>query len=156
RRAFADGIVWLTAGQEATKLDLLNNINRVGRFFEDDIQQYVDEVSARARLPKVLADKVSLIVLDDVWFSQQVEPFVNALGPRCRLLITTRDGGLVTDFGAQEHRVDVLGDEEALVLLADWSQQERETLPVDLRSVADECGNLPLALALSGAMARDG
>ena len=156
RRAFANGIVWLTSGQEATKLDLLNNIKHVGLFFEDDVAHYVDEVSARAHLPRLLADKVCLIVLDDVWFPEQVQPFVNALGPRCRLLITTRDGGLVTDFGAQEHPVDVLGDEEALILLADWSQEGREALPADARSVSEECGNLPFALALSGAMVRDG
>ncbi len=108
-----------------------------------------------ARLPKVLADKVSLIVLDDVWFAEQVAPFLNALGPRCRLLITTRDGGPVTALGAQELPMEVLGDEEALALVAEWAAQPTDTVPQEARDVALECGNLALALAMAGALVRD-
>ena len=156
RRAMEDGILWLTAGQDATKLTLLGNMQAVGTAFGDAEEKYVDEVSARQHLPNVLADKVCLIILDDVWSMEQVEPFWNALGPRCRLLVTTRDGNLVTALGAEEHRVDVLSDDQALALLAEWSGQVRETLADDARQVANQCGYLPLALALCGAMARDG
>ena len=51
---------------------------------------------------------------------------------------------------------DVLSDEQALALLAEWSGQVRETLAEGARQVAEECGNLPLALTLCGTMARDG
>jgi hypothetical protein len=156
RRAMADGIVWLSAGQDATKLTLLSNIKALGTAFGDADAHYFDEVSARRRLPDVLADKVCLIILDDVWSIEQVEPFRNALSPRCRLLVTTRDGNLVTALGAEEHRVDVLSSEQALALLAEWSGEAREALADTARQVAEECGNLPLALALCGAMARDG
>ena len=104
----------------------------------------------------MLADKVCLIILDDVWSMEQVEPFRDALGPRCRLLVTTRDGSLVTALGAEEHRVDVLSNGQALALLAEWSGGVREMLAEGARQIAEECGNLPLALALCGAMARDG
>jgi WD40 repeat protein len=107
-------------------------------------------------LPKVLADKVCLIVLDDVWNMVDVTPFKNALGSRCRLLVTTRDGGLVTALGAQEHRLDVLTDKAAHRFLANWCDVEVDTLPPEAVSVARECGNLPFALALCGAMAIDG
>jgi hypothetical protein len=74
----------------------------------------------------------------------------------CRLLITTRDGGLVSALGAQEQGVDVLNKEAALGLLATWSECEAGQLPVAARDVANECGYLPLALAMCGALARDG
>ncbi|RZB30894.1 MAG: hypothetical protein AEth_00848 [Candidatus Argoarchaeum ethanivorans] len=153
RRAFTDGVIWLTIG---LKPDLLSNLKLVGTAFDDDPANYVDLDSARARLPGVLSDKVYLIVLDDVWNVAHATPFVNALGPRCRLLVTTRDGSLVTALGAEEHSMDVLTDAAALQLLANWCDQDVGSLPPEAVLVASECGNLPLALSLCGAMARDG
>jgi len=153
RRAFTHGVIWLKFGQEPA---LVRNLALVGQTFDDDPQHYLDLQSSKARLVEVLADKVCLLVLDDIWDVAHAEAFANALGPRCRLLITTRDGGLATALGAQEHRLDVLSDDAALKLLADWSEQPVEAMPSEARAVADECGNLPFALALCGAMARDG
>ena len=89
----------------------------MGLAFDDEPINYVDPETARVHLPRVLADKVCLIVLDDVWNVVDVTPFRNALGSRCRLLITTRDGGLITALGAQEHRLDVLNNDQAQALL---------------------------------------
>jgi hypothetical protein len=153
RRAFLDGILWLTVGQKADSLQLLR---QVGIAFEDEPHYYLELASAQNRLPRILADKVCLIILDDVWQVEQVEPLVNALGPRCRLLITTRDAGLVAALGAQELPLEVLSDAAAGKLLAGWVDLEVENLPPEAREVAHECGNLPLALSLCGALARDG
>lgn len=153
RRAFTDGVIWLTIGQQP---DLASKLRLVGQAFGDAPENYLDVESGQARLQTLLADKVWLLVLDDVWDVAHAEPFVNALGSRCRLLITTRDGGLATALGAQEHRLDVLSDEAAVKLLANWSDLSVEALPSEAHAVAGECGNLPFALALCGAMARDG
>jgi len=152
RRAFDNGIVWITIGQRS---DPLMNMKVLGLAFDDDPGNYTDIEIAMAHLPKVLADKVCLIVLDDVWNVVDVTPFRNALGPRCRLLITTREGGLITALGAQEHRLDVLTDEAARRFLGNWCGVEVASLPSEAVSVAKECGNLPFALALCGAMAKD-
>jgi WD40 repeat protein len=151
RRAFTDGVIWLTIGQNP---DPFSNLKLVGLAFGDDPVNYVNLDTARARLPRVLSDKVCLIVLDDVWNVVDVTPFRNALGSRCRLLITTRDGGLITALGAQEHRLDVLNNDQAQALLVQWADQPVDTLPPEAEAVADECGNLPLALAIVGAMLR--
>lgn len=153
RKAFTDGIIWLTMGQE---LNLLQKLKSIGTAFEDDPGDYIDLDSAKARLPRLLADKVCLFILDDVWYIEHVESVVNSLGPRCRLLITTRDGTLVTSLGAQEHRLDVLSELDALKLLADWCSTEWESLPPEAISVAQKCGFLPFALALCGALFCDG
>jgi WD40 repeat protein len=153
RRAFLDGVLWLTVGQEANSLQQLR---RVGMAFEDEPQFYLELDSAQDRLPRLLADKVCLIVLDDVWQVEYVEPLVNALGPRCRLLITTRDAGLVAALGAQELPLEVLSDAAAGKLLAGWVDLGVDDLPAEAREVAHECGNLPLALSLCGSLARDG
>ena len=93
RRAFTDGVIWLTIGENP---DPSSNLLLVGTAFGDDPVNYVDLDTTRARLPGVLSDKVCLIVLDDLWNVAHATPFVNAPGPRCRLLVTTRDGSLVT------------------------------------------------------------
>ena len=101
----------------------------------------------------MLDDKVGLIVLDDVWDVRYAGVFANALGPRCRLLVTTRDGGMAAGLGAAEQRLDLLGTEAALKLLADWAKQEVAGLPAAAEEVAQLCGNLPIASAMAGAMA---
>ncbi|RNC70124.1 MAG: toll/interleukin-1 receptor domain-containing protein [Desulfuromonadales bacterium] len=149
RRACTDGIVWLPIDQTP---DLLQKIKVVGSVFNDSLANYADETMARGQLAKLLADKVCLLVLDNVWDLRHVEPFKNAIGPRCRLLITTRDGSLATALGAEEHRLDVLSDAQALKLLAEWAGKDVTTLPAEAQDVATECGNLPLALSMCGAM----
>jgi hypothetical protein len=119
----------------------------------DSPRSFEDVQQGKARLSELLADKACLLILDDVWQAEHAEAF-DALGPRCRMLITTRDAGLITALGAAEHRLDVLRDEQALALLAEWAGQAVETLPPEARDVARECGNLPLALAMIGATVR--
>jgi hypothetical protein len=119
-------------------------------------QHYLDLQTGGARLKETLSDKVCLLILDDIWNAVHAEVFLNALNPesRSRILITTRDRQLVSALGASEHRVDALNDEQSLRLLADWAGQEVEKLPPEAREVIQECGALPLALAMIGAMVR--
>jgi len=63
RRAFTDGVIWLTIGQNP---DPSANMKLVGLAFRDDPVNYVDTETALAHLPRVLADKVCLIILDNV------------------------------------------------------------------------------------------
>ncbi len=104
--------------------------------------------------PKILREKRCLIVLDDVWESRHAEPVWNALGPRCRLLITTRDSGIAAGFHAQSCELRQLNDSAALTLLSQWVELPVDRLPDTARAVARECGNLPAALALCGAMVK--
>jgi WD40 repeat protein len=155
RRACGDGILWLTVGQDPGPAGILPHLKFISLVFDDDPKHYIDEPQARSRLPQVLEERSCLIVLDDVWHVSHAEPFVNALGPRCRLLVTTRDGALATALGASAHRVNVLTIAEALILLSKWSGQPLDALPPVAREVVEECGSLPLALAMIGAMVRD-
>ncbi|MCK5015146.1 MAG: TIR domain-containing protein, partial [Candidatus Omnitrophica bacterium] len=153
RQAFTDGVAWISIGQNP---DLLFNLRQIGLACKDKMENYVDLKTARDKLPGVLADKNCLIVLDDIWNVAHAEPFINAIGPRCRLLITTRDGGIASVLEANEHRLGVLSDAAALRFLANWCDKEVGSMPHEAVSVAKECGNLPFALALCGAMERDG
>lgn len=151
RRAFRDGIAWLTVGRTPDPLEL---IRILASGLGEDLADYTELSVARNRLPQLLANRLCLLVLDDVWDLKHATPFRNALPPRCRLLITTRDSGIATSLGGTEHSMELLDEPSALDLLADWSGWKAANLPHEARRIAQECGNLPLAIALVGAMLR--
>jgi hypothetical protein len=151
RRAFADGIIWLILGKEP---NLLHSLRVVGLAFNDDVNNYTSLDAAASCLSRLFTDKVCLIILDDVWDIAHLCPFRDALGPRCRLLFTSRDAGLVTDSGAVERHLTVLSREASLRLLAQWCETELESLAPQAVDIVDECGDLPLAIAMVGAMLR--
>jgi WD40 repeat protein len=152
RRAFHDGIFWLTLGQSIQPLqlqgELVAYIGGEGRTFAT-----VNE--ARDRLQQLFEGKACLLVLDDLWHREDAEPF-DALGERSRLLVTTRDADLLVSLGARELPLDVLSPGAALELLASWSGQTVSALPEAASEVAENCGYLPLALALAGARVQGG
>jgi WD40 repeat protein len=151
RRAFPDGIVWLSLGESP---DLLPILRLVGGSFGDDLQAYPDPQSALTRLLRLLSGCVCLLVLDDVWQVDVPSALLNVLGPRCLLLLTSRDAGVASALGAQEIPLPMLTDADALSLLADWTDEPAEALPAVAREVAEECENLPFALSLCGALVR--
>jgi hypothetical protein len=152
RRHFTDGIYWMTFGQNAALETLQAELLRTltGRL---DAMSSVEQ--GRARVAEVLTEKACLLVLDDVWKAEDGRAFA-ALGPRGRLLLTTRDAALLTALGAKEASLEVMQPQAALALLADWSGQPRASLPPEAERLAEACGHLPLALALAGAQVRDG
>lgn len=151
RRSFSDGIVWLRLGQTP---DVLQKIHDVRMALDGPIRPHETIDVAQSKLQEILQHKTSLIVADDVWDVRHVEPLLGALGPRCRLLLTTRDATIASSARVHAHPVNIVTDEEALELLAAWTHDrfEREAA----RRVAAEVGNLPWALALCGITIGDG
>lgn len=153
RYAFPDGVFWLNIGKEpAITRQQLWLAEELG----DSSPGFKDEQQGKERLSKLLVNQGCLLILDDVWQAQDAKIFVDALGSHCKMLITTQDAGLITALRAVEHRLEELQDLQARVLLANWAGQHPETLPSGAHDVQEECGNLPLALSLCGAMVYDG
>lgn len=152
RRAFVDGIVWLKFREDP---DVLGHLTLVGRCIGNlGTSAYPDIRTAAARLSEVLKDKRCLLVLDDVRQIEHAESFPDILGPRCRLLITTRDASITASLGASALSLDVLSVPASLALLARWAGCDVTELPDIARDLVAECGCLPFALAIVGAMAR--
>ena len=152
RRTFPDGVFWLTLGQTIEPLGLQSEL---AGYIAGEAKACATVNEARDQLRQLFDGKACLLVLDDLWRPQDAEPF-DVLGPRSRLLVTTRDADLLVALGARELPLDVLDEELALELLASWSRQARAALPVEAHKVAESCGYLPLALALSGARVQGG
>src|SRR5271165_1009777 len=152
RRTFPDGIFWLTLGQAT---ELLRLQGELAGYISGETRGSATVNEARDHLRQLFDGKACLLVLDDLWRPQDAEPF-DVLGPRSRLLLTTRDADLLVALGARELPLDVLSEELALELLASWSGEPRAALPAMARKVAASCGYLPLALALAGARVQGG
>src|SRR6266545_2827286 len=150
--AFPDGIVWMRLGQWPP--DLVSQMREIATAVGEPTDGYDTPETSVNRVRNALRTKAVLLVLDDVWNVDHVEPF-RVDGPRCRLLLTTRDARIGAALGAHEHTLDVLTDEESLELLAAWSQQPRASLPAAAHEIVRECGRLPLALSMVGATVRD-
>jgi len=148
RKHFPDGIFWLTLGQEP---DLINRQLQLARNLGEKERSIIDVQDGRSYLSSLLADRACLIILDDVWNAKHIDAF-NVLGPASKMMITTRKAELLRVGGAFEYNLDILEKEEAWELLAKQAHQKLEDLPIEAKEVAKECGYLPLALAMVGAM----
>jgi len=150
--AFPDGVVWITIGREQTS-DLLTAFREVGKALGDVLQGYDTLPGCINQYKTSLRQKAALIVLDDIWKKSDLEPFL-ADSQRSRLLFTTRDASIARFTGAQEHTAELLDLEQARELLAAWAGLDGNPRPPQLDAVVKECGNLPLALSIVGAMLR--
>jgi NB-ARC domain/SEFIR domain len=151
RKAFPDGIYWLTIGQKPSVLLLQGQLlQRLG--VSERAVNTVQE--GKDTLREAFEARRALVVIDDVWTIDHADAF-SVTAPLARLLITTRNNEVLVGLGAEEHRVDVLSPSDALKMLAEWvGEKSPDKLPAEAAEVARECGYLPLALAMIGAMIR--
>lgn len=153
RRVFGDGILWVELTTTSTPLEVVRNVLAAASQPISVSAGLAEGVSA---LREWLEQRRCLIVLDNAWAVSQIAAVVQTVSPVSRLLVTTRDGGIATSLGAMSQRVEALPLSAALIHLADWVGISVEDLPPGAQAVAEQCGGLPFALALQGALARDG
>ncbi len=148
---FSDGILWVTLGQQPDILSFLATwIHALGDF---DYKPTTPQ-AASTHLRTLLYDKRSLLVVDDAWKSEDVEPF-QVGGSNCRILVTTREAPV---RGAIRYDLDMMNPAEALELLNKCrplmpmsSQEQKQAL-----DLAKALGYLPLALELAAAQIAEG
>ncbi|HLJ27479.1 MAG TPA: NB-ARC domain-containing protein [Candidatus Angelobacter sp.] len=152
KRAFPDGIVWITAGKER-KRNLFEEMREVAKALGEDLSGYDTALACKHLYRTAIANKAALIVVDDVWSKADIEPLI-AESPRSRFLFTTRDASIGRFVGAREHRVELLDTTQSRELLASWAHVLVAELPFAADEIIRECGYLPLALSVVGAMLR--
>ena len=151
QKAFPDGIFWLTVTAQPNVLNLLNQLSS---WLPDCEGPWTSETVAQAELREALAARRALLILDDVWDVNHAEALRVVSAPG-RLLVTTRKREVLVSLGANECLVDVLKPEAAQRMLAEWAgEADPARLPPVAADVARECGYLPLALAMIGAMVK--
>jgi hypothetical protein len=150
-RIFADGIYWLPLGEELADAEILLKLGSLIAYFGDREYQprRVDEASSH--LKGMLESREALIILDDAWDVGHARPFLVG-GPRCRVVVTTRDTLIADEAHAELVDLDVMSDAEALALMT--GRLRRALAPDEepsARELAEAVGHLPLALDLAAA-----
>ncbi len=147
---FCDGIFWATLGQQPDILSFLHTwIQALGDY--DFKPTNID--SATLQLRTLLSDKKALLVVDDLWNVDDIEPFQIA-GQGCRVLVTTRETPVK---GASRYDLDIMTQEQSLELLTSCliNQLTSEELE-QAKTLAKTVGYLPLALELAAAQISEG
>jgi WD40 repeat protein len=151
QEAFPDGIIWVTIGKESI-FDVLTRMREVGKALGDDLSRYDNILGATNQYRSTIRSKAVLIVVDDVWDVNDLDPFRAESSPRSRLLFTTRDKNIAAVVGAREYIANLLTYEQSREVLARWSRTPIASLPPLADDLIQECGRLPLALSMAGAM----
>ena len=153
QQRFEDGVLWVTLGQ---KPDLLPQLTGWIRALGDSDYPATTLEAATAHLRTLLYDKAVLLVVDDVWHPEHVQPF-QVGSDRCRLLITTRRADVADEADAELYELDVMSDAQSLALL---SARLNRTLGAAERAeaaqLAKAVGYLPIALDLVAARIKRG
>mgnify|MGYP003382320764 CR=1 FL=1 len=158
RKAFPDGVVWLSIGRYDPELTVSRCRALLEPFcYATQRSAQIESVEAfGGALRRGLESRRVLLILDDVRHVAGLQWLFNALGPACSVLVTTQDAGVATALADVERCID-LGEPslEASVELLQ-SVSGRRDVPGIMEGIAQETGKLPLALAMCGAMIRQG
>ncbi len=152
---FRDGVLWTSTGLSPDVTSILAGwIQALGAVE----LQFTSPDAARRQLQSMLAARAILIVIDDVWEPAHAAALL-AGGPRCGVLITTREASVARacEIPAEDIlELPAMTTAEARMLVAGG---EGRTLPQALFNIVDDVaesvGRLPLALHLAAAQAAD-
>jgi WD40 repeat protein len=152
QRQFPGGVLWATVGEQADDARVAAIIASLCEVLSPPRPATTDPVVAGARLGELLEDRPPiLMVVDDVWYSSQVAPFLIG-GQHCQRLITTRNQG-VLPRGKRPILVDQMTFEQAVDTIT-------AGLPVnltdaELRRLLSSTGRWPVLLGLVNAVITD-
>jgi hypothetical protein len=155
RRAFRDGILWVTLGEKVAFDKLVDKVKDLIYFLSHERPALTELDAARAKLSELLDDREILLVVDDVWDAMHLKPFLQG-GTRCACLITTRNKE-VLPVNAQSLAVDAMQLNEAVKLLSfglqsgTFTATERQAL----YALAKRLGEWALLLKLANGILRE-
>lgn len=148
--AFPDGILWVSLGQHP---DLLSELARWGQTLgASDFSGIRSVAKATKRLAGILRDKHALLIVDDIWNSNDALVF-EVGGRECATLITTRETSIAHELAPLPDAVyvlPILTDEQSLELLRNLAPTVVANYSVECLELVQELQGLPLALQVAG------
>ena len=147
---FSDGILWATLGQNPDILPTLSGwIQALGDY---DYKPTAIE-SASTHLRTLLYGKRALLVVDDVWNPNHLEPF-RVGGKGSCILVTTREAK-VPD--SSYYDLDVMDESQSLALMTQKLSEPLDAVTHKYATTfAKRVGYLPLALELAASQIEEG
>jgi len=147
REQFADGIRWLFVGEHAGAAEIAMLIDDLNSVMMGAQRPIGDPGLAAARLARHLHDRRVLVVLDDVWSTDQLEPFRRVVqdAPTVRVLFTSRHR-TVAGRRCTYVPIDAMAGHEAASLLLQGLPEGDAVL---VGRLLDLTGRWPLLLSLA-------
>ncbi|WP_328450008.1 NB-ARC domain-containing protein [Streptomyces sp. NBC_00386] len=120
RQYYRSRIYLVTIGRDVRgRAAVAAKVSEVTRFITGDTEEFDDPALAGAHLGRLLDQRPrTLLVLDDVWETEQLEPFLHG-GRSCVRLVTTRKPDLLPP-GARRIQVDQMSHAQARNVLT-WN-----------------------------------
>lgn len=151
-KAFPDGVLWTSLGQNP---ELLSELTTWGRALgTDDLLKCHDLQEATNRMAALLQNKHMLLIVDDAWEVNHVIPF-KVGGAGCAMLVTTRETSLAKAIAPTDidvYLLDVLKDDKALELLKRLAPSVVSQFPIQALELVHELEGLPLGIQVAGRM----
>ena len=148
RSTFYDGIIWVSLGQNP---DIIAIQKEILYYLDISDVQLNTANQGITLLKNILSSKKILLILDDVWSIEHLK-YLNIGSTKSKILITTRFNQVLSAIGAEECKIDVLSDVQAVKLLCSQANILEKDVSDISHKIAKECGFLPLALTMIGSM----
>ena len=151
---FIGGCYWLTVGNSKTSVPKL--LCEMRQKMISSLPTHSKDEDIKNDLFRNLKGRERmLLVLDDVWKIQTLEILeVMPKGVQCKIVITTRDEGVLNKKHATKLKMPILSLLESWKLFCHHACCGDVNMPLDLEEVGkqimSECGGLPLALKVIG------
>lgn len=153
KKAFPDGVLWLSIGEKPRLLSALATWGRA--LGAEDLLKTPTLKEATVQLAALLRDKRMLLIVDDVWETEHAEPFRQARGSQSALLFTTREPSVARALAPTPdaiYNLPVLTQENAFKLLSALAPGVAARYPKESRDLVRDLERLPLALQVAGHM----
>jgi len=145
----SDGLLWITLGAEPDLPRLLSDLCSTM-----NVTPNGDIETTSMKLQAAVKDRHMLMVIDDVWSAEHARPFL-LTGPNARAIITTRFPSIARTLagrGGEIHNLDLLSSEEAMQIVAQYSDDVVDIYGDRLAALLPKLGGLPLAVSIVGRM----
>ncbi len=147
---FADGILWAGLGPNPNITELLNHWGTLLGLDTTSNDMLRDSASWTEAIRYAIGQRRLLLVIDDVWQAEEVQPLLVG-GPNCAHLVTTRFPHLAAQLSEEDAIVvPELTEEDGVALLACFAPEIVESDPETASTLVRAVGCLPLALVLMG------
>jgi NB-ARC domain/Domain of unknown function (DUF4062) len=148
--AFRDGLLWASVGQVADTRAILATWSATLDVRQDS-NASLDRLIRVAR--SALRDRQMLLIVDDVWQSNDAIPFKQVCGKSCSLLITTRFTRVARELAStpeEIYRLDVLSPDASFELARWIAPTVVRQYPDEIRLLLNHIEHLPLAIRVAG------
>ncbi len=148
-KTYPDGVLWASLGMY-TSLSIDLDIWSRALGIDNADNKDADEVSLQ--IASALRDRRMLLIIDDVWNSQQAIPFMVG-GQECSTIITTRSTSVAREIAPTPNDIyllSVLSEAASLELLYLLAPAVAKEKPDEIYELAQILEGLPLALQVAG------